>query len=383
VSERRIWRGSEMPLIVLAVLALVATAKFTDVFLIPVVAGIVGSYALKPVVTAMAKAHIPRPLGASIVLVVLSAIIVGGGYWLRDDAAALLADLPDAVRKVRTAAQQSAQQPKGAIERMRAAAVELDRAAAAATGTAPPSPAQAEVLAVSSRVREWLAMQSAKVFGVITELGLAAALAWLLLASGDTFRRKLVQLVGPTLQRRRVTVEILDEIDSQVQRYMLVTLVTNVTVGFATWAILAALGIERAALLGVVAALLHIVPYLGTAMTAGIVGVTTLMQMGSPGTAAFATLAVFVVDSAIGIGLSTWLQGRASRMNPVALFVAILFFAWLWGGWGLLLGAPLVAILKTVCERVEALNPVGAFLEADGTRPASRTLPQASASEPT
>lgn len=367
MNDRRPWRGSEFPLIILAVLALVAVAKLADAFLVPVVAGIVASYALKPVVTGMARAHIPRAVGATIVLVVLSVLIGAGAYGLRDDASALLADLPDAVRKVRTAAQES-QHAKGPLGQVREAAAELDRAAAAATGAPSVAPVR-EAPTLSASLRDWLAAQSAKIIGVTAELGIAAAIAWLLLASGDVFRRKLVQLVGPTLQRRRVTVEILDEIDSQVQRYMLVTLVTNICVGFATWAILAALGVERAALLGVVAGLLHFIPYLGTAITGGIVAITTLLQVPSVTMAIFATVAVLVVDSTIGIGLATWLQGRASKINPVALLIGVLFFAWLWGGWGLLLGAPLISVLKTVAERIEALHPISSFLEANGGKP--------------
>ena len=64
----------------------------------------------------------------------------------------------------------------------------------------------------------------------------------------------------------------------------------------------------------------------------------------------------------IGMGLMTWMQGRASRMNPVAVFVGIIFFGWLWGGWGLLLGVPILAVVKTVADRVEALHPLAELL---------------------
>ena len=50
-------------------------------------------------------------------------------------------------------------------------------------------------------------------------------------------------------------------------------------------------------------------------------------------------------------------------MNTVAVFVALLFFGWLWGGWGLLLAAPLVSIVRTVSERIEALSPVAEILD--------------------
>jgi predicted PurR-regulated permease PerM len=58
----------------------------------------------------------------------------------------------------------------------------------------------------------------------------------------------------------------------------------------------------------------------------------------------------------------TWLQSRFARVNAAVLFIALLFFGWLWGVWGLLLGAPLVAIAKVICDRVEVLKPAGDLL---------------------
>jgi predicted PurR-regulated permease PerM len=187
-------------------------------------------------------------------------------------------------------------------------------------------------------------------------------LALFILAAGDTFRRKAVSLAGPTLAARRVTTELLDEIDSQVQRYLLVMLVANLLVGLAIAGLLAALGMERPAMWGTIAAIVHVVPYAGTAITTAAIGIAAFLQFGTLGAAAGVALAVLVLSAAIGLGLTTWLQGKASHMNPAAVFVALLFFGWLWGGWGLLLGAPLVAIAKTVSDRIPALNAFGAFL---------------------
>jgi predicted PurR-regulated permease PerM len=62
-------------------------------------------------------------------------------------------------------------------------------------------------------------------------------------------------------------------------------------------------------------------------------------------------------------------------MNAVAVFVAVLLFGWIWGGWGLLLGAPLAAVAKTVADRVEGLNAFGELLGAAAVRvvPATET----------
>ena len=68
------------------------------------------------------------------------------------------------------------------------------------------------------------------------------------------------------------------------------------------------------------------------------------------------------ISAGVGLVLATWLQGRFARVNAAVLFIALLFFGWLWGAAGLLLGAPLLAIAKVVCDSVEALKPIGEML---------------------
>ena len=71
---------------------------------------------------------------------------------------------------------------------------------------------------------------------------------------------------------------------------------------------------------------------------------------------------IFGIALLIGVGFTTWMQGRACRMNAVAAFVGVLFFGWLWGGWGLLLGMPLLAVLKSIADRVESMQAVREML---------------------
>jgi len=69
-----------------------------------------------------------------------------------------------------------------------------------------------------------------------------------------------------------------------------------------------------------------------------------------------------LIHTLIGNLLTPWLTSRASRMNPVAVFVGLLAWGWLWGVWGLLLGIPILMIVKAICDRVEDLKPIGEFL---------------------
>jgi predicted PurR-regulated permease PerM len=232
---------------------------------------------------------------------------------------------------------------------------------------------------LATDVQHWITDQSAKMLGVITQLAIAALLAYFLLASGDTFRRKLVHLAGPTLAQRRITVEILDDIHRQVQRYLVVLLFTNILIALGVWGVLLASGIDRAGLWAAIGGVLHVIPYVGTAVTTAGIAIAVFLQTGSLGQTFGVGLAVLAISSAIGMGLVPWLQGRAARMNAAAVFVALLFFGWLWGGWGLLLGAPLAAVLKTIADRIPRMEPVGELLGEAATpqAPAAPATPPA------
>jgi predicted PurR-regulated permease PerM len=197
---------------------------------------------------------------------------------------------------------------------------------------------------------------------VAAQAPIVLLLAYFLLASGEHFRRKLVQLVGRSLSRKKDAVRILEEIDVQIQRYLLGVLGANVLVGLGTWLAFEALGMEQAGVWGACAGVLHFIPYLGPVIFAVASGMAGFMQFGNAFDALSVAGASLLVATAVGSVIMTWLQSRFASVNAAVLFIALLFFGWLWGVWGLLLGAPLVAIAKVICDRVESLKPVGELL---------------------
>lgn len=354
---------AELATIGMAVLAAIAAARFAEPFLVPVVAGILISYTLRPLVSALERMHVPRIAGAALVIATLFSLLSVAAWGLRDDFNAAIAELPNAARKLRLVAAESARDSHSAITHVKAAAAELDRAAAEATGksgTMPP--AAPAITGVAAQVQGFLATQSSKALVVLSEILVAFLLAFFVLAAGDKFRRKVARLAGASLARRRVTVEALDEIDTQIQGYMVTLLVSNVMIAFAAWGGLALLGVSNPGMWGAIVGVLHVIPYAGPVIGAAAVGIGTLLDAGSV-SAAFAAMAmIFAIALVIGVGFTTWMQGRACRMNAVAAFIGVLFFGWLWGGWGLLLGMPLLAVLKSIADRVEGLHAVREML---------------------
>lgn len=357
-------RASRMTLalMLLAAIALIAALFFARAFFVPLLIGILTSYALHPLVEWLTKCRLPRALAAALVL----SMLVGGLSWvafsLSDDVTAMIEKFPDAARKLRLGLRAARTDSPTLLQNMQEAANELQGAATdagAKTG--------ARVVAVRTAdstawLRDYALAQSALLISVAAQTPIVLMIAYFLLSSGNHFRRKLVQLVGPSMSRKKDALRILEEIDAQVQRYLFVTLAANTLVAVCTGFAFQALGLEQAAVWGVAAGVLHFIPYLGPILIALASGMAAFLQFGSL-LNAFAVAGVsLLVAGLVGFGFTTWLQGRFAGVNSAVLFIALLFFGWLWGIAGLLLGAPLIAIAKVVCDRVESLKPFGELL---------------------
>lgn len=365
IEVRRIrYTATSIALIILAVLAVVASLYLARTFVVPVLIGILASYTLRPLVDWLRRFRIPQVVAAALVL----AVLVGGvswiGYSLVDETTAVIEKLPEAARKLRAKISSTRSTVPTALQNVQEAANELQRAAtdvAQKPGTRP-APPPAPPSEAASWLRDYTLAQSALLLAIVAKTPVVLLLTYFLLASGDHFRRKLVFLVGPSLARKKEVLAILEEVDAQVQRYLLVMLVSNALVGVGTWLALGAMGVEEAGVWGVFAGVMHFVPYLGPVVVAIASGVAGFVQFGSLVTAFAVGGVTLLVAGLIGLVFMTWLQSRVARVNAAVLFIALLFFGWMWGIAGVLLGAPLIAIARVVCDRVESLKPMGELL---------------------
>lgn len=357
---------------VLAVLALVAALYLARGFFVPLLIGILASYALHPLVDWLEACRVPRSVGAALVLTMVVGSFSWIGFSISDDAEAVIQKLPEAARKLRKDLSAARFGAPTALQNMQEAAQELQGAATDAGAQQPEAGAKpgtrAKPTAVAPQapeptwLRDYTLAQSALLVTVAAQTPIVLLLTYFLLASGAHFRRKLVQLVGPSLSRKKDAVRILEEVDVQIQRYLLGMLASNALLAVCTWLAFLALGLEQAGVWGVAAGVLHFIPYLGPALIALGSGVAAFLQFGSLLYALAVAGVSLLVAGMIGFVFMTWLQSRFARVNAAVLFIALLFFGWLWDVWGLLLGAPLVAIVKVVFDRVESLKPAGELL---------------------
>jgi len=328
--------------------------------MVPLLLGIFIAYTLNPLVVWLERLRLPRPLGATLVtaamLVLMAAVLVR----VQGEVVAIADELPAITHKIAKVLTRASDKP-GTIAQVQAAAAELEQAAAAgqrgAVKRAPP-PASAGSL----RVFDWLLAGSMSLMAFATEATMVVFLVFFLLLAGDTFKRKLVKLAGPSMSQKRITVHILDDINSSIQNYMFMLLVTNLLLALLMWGALRLIGLENAGAWAVFAGLVHIMPYFGPLLMTTATALAAFMQFDSLREVALVAAASLAIATLVGTFVATWMTGRIAKMNAAAVFVSLLFWGWLWGMWGLLLGVPVVVIIKVVAERVEGMEVLAELL---------------------
>ena len=200
------------------------------------------------------------------------------------------------------------------------------------------------------------------IFGFLGDTVMLLLLVLFLLLSGDTFKRKLMRISGPSLSERKITIAILDDIDRAIQNYVLTLLVANILLGLLTWVAFSWIGLDNAGAWAVAAGVLHFIPYLGPALTALATGMAAFMQFESVSMAVLVSFSSLAIATLVGVVLVTWMSGKLTKMNTTAVFVALLFWGWLWGVWGLLFAIPIMGMLKVFAERIEDLQPLAELL---------------------
>ena len=172
----------------------------------------------------------------------------------------------------------------------------------------------------------------------------------------------MVKLAGPSLEKKKITVQILNEIDSQIEKFLLVRVITSAAVGVATWIAFRFMGVQYAGIWGIAAGVFNSIPYLGPVIVAAATAVAGFVQFGTVGMAVYVSGVSLVITTIEGWLLTPWLTSRTARTNEIAIFVGLIFWSFVWGIWGTLLAVPMLVVVKAFCDRVEDLKPVGELL---------------------
>jgi predicted PurR-regulated permease PerM len=358
-----------LPLAVIAVVAVILLLQYASPVFIPVTIAILISYALTPSVASLQKHGVPPALGAGVVLLLILALLGLGVYKLSDQVVQIVERVPAAAHRLRDRVEAHQRARGGVVEKVQRAAKEVDRAAAAATPDTTGAIAsngdrvqQVEIVTPPFSLTSYLWSGGISLIGFTGQFVLVLFLVYFFLVTGDLYKRKLVKIAGPTFAQKKLTVNILDEINQQIESFMRVQVMTSVLVAVATSFALWWLGLEQYVVWGLLAGIFNTIPYLGPVIVTGGLGLVAFMQFDNiPRTLTICGVA-FLITSLEGFLLTPTLMSRAARINSAAIFTGLLFWSWVWGLWGTVLAVPMLMMIKAVCDHIDELQPIGELL---------------------
>jgi predicted PurR-regulated permease PerM len=346
VREAESPEARSVSLIVIATILVFGALYFAREFFIPVALAGLLSLVFSPIVRVLARWRIPYPAGAALVLALVIGAVGGGGYMIAGPVRAWISAapvaLPKAARKLRAVVRP--------VEQVSRAATQV----AQATGAGAPHDVVVEGPSLSSRV----AGTSAAVLGGILEVLL---LLYALLAVGDLFLQKLVGML-PRRGDREKAVSIARATESSISAYLGLTALINVSEGAVVAAAMAMLGMPTPLVWGSMVALAEFVPYVGMLAMMAVLTIAALTTFDTVAHALLVPAVYLAINFVQGNIVTPLVMSRRLTLNPVAIFISLALWWWLWGIAGALLAVPLLATFKIVCDHVESLASIGAFL---------------------
>jgi len=341
---------------VIAVVLCLAAFRIARDVLAPLLLGVLTAVALAPLVRGLSRL-IPRWIAAAVVVMAIAGAFGFTAWVLSDEVAAFSRRLPSLVREVRTAVQ-SASPRQSLIRQLQQAVTELQQTANPVKSTDATPVTVVETVDVQRQM-----MSGARTAGAYLSTAiLLLFLVYFLLAQGDMFKQKFVRLSGERLSQKKVTVQMIDEITTQIGHFVFYQFWSGLLVGIVTWLSFMWLGVRYAGLWGVAAGVMNCIPYFGPTIIMGASAVAAVLQFKSVSMVALVAATSVIVTSLEGFLLAPIALGRAASVNSVAVFVAVMFGGWMWGPIGLILAVPVLMIIKTVADHVESLSGLSELL---------------------
>lgn len=347
--------------IVLAVLGVIAFLYFARPVILPVFLACVAGMALKPLIRWASCCHVPPAISAAVVLCLLVAGIGIGFFQLGRPALVWMNDAPQHMTELR-------QRVLNLFPRL----ARFNQAAVAVTelGATEAEKKEEQIKSPTVEVKDSRGTSSFLNWTgtFLAGVGETVVLLYLLLASGDLFLQKLVHVM-PTLSDKKRAVEISHEIQQNISNYLFSVSLINLGLGLAVGGGLYFMGVPNAAIFGLLVAVLNFVPYFGP--VAGIIVLTAvgLLSFDTLGKGLLPPAWYFLLHLLEANLITPVLLGRRFTVNPVVIFVSLIFWTWLWGVPGALLSVPILVSIKVVCDRVPAMSHVSELLSRSREQP--------------
>jgi predicted PurR-regulated permease PerM len=332
----------------LFLLAVFYTLYLTRELTLPIVLALLLALLLLPLVRWLRLLRVPAPLAAALVVFALLGGLSYVAFALSEPASAWLQKAPQIMgeleRKLRPIKQK--------VEEVEKAARQVERA----TGSEQPRAATVAVRGSGLREMALARMQQLLGGGLVLFF-----LLYFLLSTGDALRARLAGLASSNEGRANV-LEIAHRVERAISSYLSTVTLINATLGLLTALLMYLLGMPNPALWGALAALLNFIPYIGAFATTAVLAVVAMLTFDELARALLVPGCFLVLTSLEGQVVTPYLLGRQLELNPVVIFLGLIFWGWLWGVAGALLAVPILVALKIACDHVRLLEPLGHIL---------------------
>jgi predicted PurR-regulated permease PerM len=347
-------RTLTVSMVILTVLALMYTLYFARDFLLPIVFAVLLNFLLSPVVRTLARVHVPPPISAGLVIIALIGLLTLGVYELAGPVERWAAQAPQTL----STAEGKLSKLVRPIQRASKTAEQVANAASKTAGVTEPAVRTREVIVQGPSLL-------ARAFGT-TQHAMASILEvvillYFLLAAGDLFLQKLIKVL-PSSGEKRKAVQIARETEASISTYLLTAAAVNFVEGLIVAGVMYLLGMPNPFLWGALVMVFEFIPYLGALVMVIILTVAAITTFDSVGQALLVPGSFLLINLVQGNLVSPLLLGHRLALNPVALFVGLAFWFWVWGVPGAFIAVPLLATFKIFCDHIEALASVGEFL---------------------
>jgi predicted PurR-regulated permease PerM len=328
-------------------LALLAAVYVAAEIVLPLVLAVVISLLLQPAMRLLERWHVPRLLAALLLMLAVFGTIVGLGAAIAGPASTWAGKLPGAIPRLQERLS-FLQEPINTLQRF---LQQVESYGQPAGGPAVSAEGSTLITKLFTGTRHFAS-------GLFTTI----LFLFFLLVSGDTFLRRLVEIL-PSFSDKRQAVDIFQQVESDISAYLVTITLMNAAVGIATAMVMWLTGIGDPVLWGAVAFLLNFVPIIGPVsgavifLLAGLLTVDTLWQAFLP---AGLYLGIHLIEGQL---ITPMLLAKRFILNPVIVIISLVFWFWMWGAPGAILSVPMLAITKIICDRVRPLAAFGHFLE--------------------
>ena len=351
-----------VPITGIFLLLLIHSLIFASEFLIPVTTAILGYFILNAPRRALGKIGIPSPVAAAIFTVAIGLVVTFGAIALSEPVGNLVTDLPGIIDDVFN----TLRGPGGPMELVNRAAEASERVM---EDTAGPEPIKVQVVGGAG-----IAVSVASIApSIVSQVVFAMCLLFFLVASGDLFIQKAVQ-VADRFQDKRATLMTIRMIEARLGNYLgaitLINIALGVAIGFAMWV----WDVPSPWLVGGMATLLNFVPFVGAVVGALVSAVVAFVTFNDLWAAIGVFGTYYVITAIEGQFITPALVGQRLRLNTTMVFLSVAFFAWVWSVMGMVVAVPSLIVLKVVCDAVPKLRKFGLFLgDAEGFVPSEKT----------